>query len=196
MNSSDFSIEQRLLRFSHLISETVCTDGNARIQPLDATLQKVAHRIAATRKEDGSIYLLGNGGSAAIVSHVQTDLVNAAGLRAFTLHEPALLSCMSNDRGYPAAFAETLMRMRPGPADVLIVVSSSGKSPNLLAAAQAMLDQGGHLITLTGFDTDNPLRCLGHDNLWVSASDYGLVECAHQFLLHNITDRLWAAATS
>lgn len=190
MENRNLGLSARLAHFARLVAETVCTDSNDTPLPLEAGLQDTVRLLAATHGSDGTIYLLGNGGSAAIVSHVQTDLVNAAGLRAFTLHESSLLTCMANDRSYPAAFSEILKRLRPKATDFLLIVSSSGRSQNLVNAADTFLNHGGRVITLTGFANDNPLRRLGQINLWIDSDDYGLVECAHQFLLHNLTDRL------
>lgn len=186
---NELALTARLSRFAGLLEATECSCADGAAMPLESALEAIGDALAATRGR-GSVFLAANGGSAAIVSHVQTDLVNTAGLRAFTLHEPSLMTCMSNDHGYDQAFARILQQMRPTATDVLIAVSSSGRSPNLLAAADAFLAGGGTLVTLTGFAPDNPLRRMGRLNLWLDACDYGLVECGHQFLLHNLTDRL------
>jgi len=194
-HARDLGIAARLAEFSRRLAATACSDAAGTAMSLEAALATAATALAATMDGNGSIYLAGNGGSAAIVGHAHADLVNAAGLRAFVLHDSPLLTCMANDRGYPAAFAEILRRLRPGAADVLIAVGSSGRSPNLLAACDVARAGGARVLGFSGFDADNPLRRRGDINFWVDAADYGLVECAHQFLLHNLTDRLAARAT-
>lgn len=147
--------------------------------------------LAQMRKNLGSVYVIGNGGSAGVASHAVIDLVNVAKLRAFTLHEPALLTCMANDYGYEQAFARILAQIAK-PGDVLIAISSSGNSGNIRNAATQMTDSGGTVITLSGFSGDNPLRSLGDINVWLDSNDYGLVEIGHQFILHNMSDRFGA----
>lgn len=151
----------------------------------------VMRRLAQACESQGSVYVIGNGGSAGVASHAVIDLVNVAKLRAFTLHEPALLTCMANDYGYEQAFARLLAQMAK-PGDVLIAISSSGNSANIRNAATQMTDSGGAVITLSGFAADNPLRSLGDINIWLDSRDYGLVEIGHQFILHNMSDRFGA----
>jgi D-sedoheptulose 7-phosphate isomerase len=151
----------------------------------------LTQRLAKVSESHNSIYVIGNGGSAGVASHAVIDLVNVAKLRAFTLHEPALLTCMANDFGYEQAFARILAQIAK-PGDVLIAISSSGNSGNIRNAATQMTDSGGTVITLSGFSGDNPLRSLGEINIWLDSRDYGFVEIGHQFILHNMSDRFGA----
>ncbi len=151
--------------------------------------------LVKVRDDRGSVYVIGNGGSAAIASHVANDLINVVKLRATTLHDSSLLSCMANDYGYENAFSRVLGQMA-NPGDVLIAISSSGRSMNIRNAAAQMVDIGGTVITLSGFAPDNPLRSLGDVNVWLDSSDYGLVEVGHQFVLHNISDRFAVGCVS
>ncbi|MBI3315827.1 MAG: SIS domain-containing protein [Candidatus Omnitrophica bacterium] len=147
------------------------------------------------RQAKSAVYIIGNGGSSAIASHVITDFTNVAGLRARTLHESSLITCMANDYGYENAFAR-LLGAHAVKDDVLIAISSSGRSKNILNAADAMKTAGGRVLTLSGFDRDNPLRKTGDLNVWVDSHDYGLVEIGHLFLLHNLADRFGALKKS
>lgn len=147
--------------------------------------------LAQVRKSQNSVYVIGNGGSAGVASHAVIDFVNVAKLRAFTLHESALLTCMANDYGYENAFAKILAQMAK-PGDVLIAISSSGNSKNIRNAAVQMTGNGGAVITLSGFVGSNPLRALGDINIWLDSCDYGFVEIGHQFILHNMSDRFGA----
>jgi D-sedoheptulose 7-phosphate isomerase len=124
-----------------------------------------------------------------VASHAVTDFLNVAKLRATTLHEPSLLTCMSNDFGYEVAFARVLATLA-SPGDALVAISSSGQSANIRNAAAEMRKLGGQVVTLSGFKRDNPLRALGDVNFWLDSTDYGMVEIGHQFLLHNIADRI------
>ena len=96
---------------------------------------------------------------------------------------------MSNDYGYENSFSEpisTLAREQ----DLLIAVSSSGRSANIQNAVKSIKKVGGRVITLSGFGEDNPLRLMGDLNVWLGSKSYGLVEIGHLFYLHYISGRL------
>ena len=172
--------------------------GNCEISGRDGTplgvelgITTVLENLIWLRGNGGSVYVIGNGGSAAVASHAVIDLINVAKLRAFTLHEPSVLTCIVNDYGYENAYSRLLAHMaRPG--DILIAISSSGRSVNICNAVTQMMNNGGSVVTLSGFSYDNPLRSLGDINIWLNVSDYGLVEVGHQFILHNLSDRFGA----
>ncbi|WP_455209597.1 SIS domain-containing protein [Kaarinaea lacus] len=145
--------------------------------------------LSKTKENSGNVYIVGNGGSAAVASHIHNDFCNVGGLRAMTLHEPAVLTCFSNDYGYERAYS-TLIEKMAGKNDLLIAISSSGQSKNIINAALAMRTCHGSVITLTGFSANNPLRLSGDLNFWVNSKSYGLVEIAHLFTLHHWSDRI------
>ena len=105
-----------------------------------------------------------------------------------TLHDPALLTCMTNDYGYKDAFARILSTVAQK-GDVLFAISSSGQSVNIHNAIKRMQEIEGMTISLSGFRGDNPLRLLGDLNFWIDSDDYGFVEMGHLLLLHHIADR-------
>lgn len=145
--------------------------------------------LSVAREQDANVFLVGNGGSAAIVSHAKTDLMNVGKIKAITLHESAIMTCLSNDYGYEHVFSrqlEVLAKVN----DVLIAVSSSGASQNILNAVEKMREKQGKIITLSGFQSSNPLRELGDLNYWIDSSNYTLVEIAHLFILHHLADCL------
>lgn len=133
----------------------------------------------------GTIYLIGNGGSAAIVSHVANDLVKAR-ISAFALTDPAILTCLSNDYGYDYVFQKQLSAHSIN--TTLVAVSSSGKSKNILNAVNYAMDMGMNVITFTGFEPTNAVRKAGNINYWVPSHNYGVVECAHLCMLHAIVN--------
>ena len=134
------------------------------------------------------IMLVGNGGSAAIVSHVQNDLCKAVGIRALVFTEQPLLTALANDNGYGSVY-EFPVEQWAEAGDLLWAVSSSGNSENILRAALAASDRGCSIMTFTGFSTDNQLRQTGDLNFYVASDVYGYVETAHAGLSHMITDR-------
>lgn len=188
MGDSDLSLAARAAQFQTLLAACEFTDGlQARLAGDDGVLRAM-QLLRQARERGGSVYIIGNGGSAGVASHATTDFMNIAKLRAQTVHDPAILTCMSNDYGYENGFARILAQLaRPG--DVLVAISSSGKSSNIRNAADTVKQNGGTVLTLSGFDRDNPLRRLGELNVWLDSRDYGFVEIGHQFVLHNIADR-------
>jgi len=185
----DMRLSARAAEFRAIITATKFTDGRGQSVSTEAGIQKVLEMLRDLRQKGGRLYLVGNGGSAAVASHAVTDFLNVASLRATTLHDPPLLSCMANDYGYEAAFAKILSTVAAR-GDMLIGISSSGRSKNIRNAASKMRAVGGTVITLSGFDQDNDLRQLGDVNVWLDSHDYGFVEIGHQFVLHNLADRL------
>ena len=134
------------------------------------------------------VLLVGNGGSAATVSHVQNDLCKAVGVRAMVFTEPALLTALANDHGYASGF-ERLVELWADPGDILLAISSSGQSENILRAVEASVRRGCDVITFSGFRGDNALRRAGDLNFYVPDQTYGHVEVAHNALVHFLTDR-------
>ncbi len=172
-----------------MIASAQVSDASGGSLDTEESLRRVVDMLRDLRERRGNLYLIGNGGSAAVASHSMVDFVNVAGIRAATLDEPSLLTCMTNDYGYAEAFAR-IVSIKAGPGDMLIAISSSGNSPNIRNAAATMLEIGGAVITFSGFAPDNPLRKLGGVNFWLDTRDYGMVEIGHQFVLHNLADRL------
>src|SRR5579871_4591131 len=126
----------------------------------------------------GKILVIGNGGSAAIASHVQNDLCKAVGIPTLVFNEAPLLTALSNDLGYEVAF-EQQVKMWANPTDLLIAISSSGKSANILRAVSMARNIGCPVISFSGFQADNPLRQMGTLNFYVASERYGYVEMIH-----------------
>ena len=185
----NFDLASLCVRFSDLVAATTLTDPTHNLLDLETgigEIVQVLRNLSATRSK---LYIIGNGGSAAIAAHAVTDFVNTAGISALTLHDASVLTCMTNDYGYETAFAR-MITVHANRNDMLIAISSSGRSKNIRNAVEAAHDRGAGVITLSGFDADNPLRGMGKYNFWLDAHDYGLVEIGHQFILHNLSDRI------
>src|SRR5207244_7702204 len=106
------------------------------------------------------IMFIGNGASAAISSHQAVDYWKTGGMRALAFNDPALLTCISNDFGYPQVF-EKPSEMFADEGDVLVAISSSGRSENIVRAARAARQKGCRELTMTGFDLEKQMRRLG-----------------------------------
>ena len=133
--------------------------------------------------------IFGNGGSAAMASHVTVDLTKTAGIRAVNFNEADLLTCFANDYGYKNWVAKAL-EFYADEGDLAIMISSSGQSPNMLNGAKQAKEMKLPLVTLSGFRADNPLRTMGDVNLWVDSTAYNIVEMTHHVWLLAIIDYL------
>ena len=133
------------------------------------------------------LIFIGNGASASISSHMSTDYWKNGGIRAIAFNDSSLLTCISNDYGYKHVF-EKPIEMFADTGDILIAISSSGKSENILNGVEAARLKNCHVITCSGFETNNPLRTLGDLNFFVPSKDYGPVEILHLSILHCIVD--------
>ncbi|MCP4951258.1 MAG: SIS domain-containing protein, partial [Proteobacteria bacterium] len=150
----------------------LCTHLEA-IDPNDLT--KIAQMVVKTDDCNQKTILVGNGGSAAMASHVAVDFVKAAGVRAINFNEADLITCLANDFGY-AHWVEKALDYYADEGDTIILISSSGQSENILNGARKALSKKLNLVTLSGFRPDNPLRNLGDINCWVDSTSYNHVE--------------------
>ena len=140
-----------------------------------------------THQSSKKIIIAGNGGSAAMASHVAVDFTKAAGIRAINFNEADLITCFANDYGYENWVAQAL-EAYADQGELLILISSSGNSQNILNGAKKAKEMGLLVITLSGFLPDNPLRELGNLNLWVDSTEYNIVEMTHHVWLVAIID--------
>jgi D-sedoheptulose 7-phosphate isomerase len=141
-----------------------------------------------TKKNRKKILIFGNGGSAAIASHFSVDLTKNAKIRCTNYNESDLITCFSNDFGYER-WVEMAIKYYGNKGDVLIVVSSSGKSKNMInACIAARKKKFSKIITLTGHLVNNPVKKLGDINLWVNSKAYNYIENIHQFWLLSLVD--------
>jgi len=152
-------------------------------------LKYTAKLIKKTNEIKKKIIVVGNGGSAAMASHVTVDFTKAAGIRAVNFNEADLLTCFANDYGYEHWVSRAL-EFYADYGDMVILISSSGKSPNIINGANYAKEMDLTLVTLSGFEHDNPLRKLGETNLWVDSTSYNIVEMTHQAWLLAIVDYL------
>jgi D-sedoheptulose 7-phosphate isomerase len=139
------------------------------------------------RKQRKCIFLIGNGASASMASHFAADMAKNGRVYTHTFTDLCLLTALANDICYDQVFAEPL-RWRMSEGDMLVAISSSGNSPNVLRAVEAARSLGGTAVTLSAMRTDNALRKMGNLNFYVPAQTYGLAETAHAAILHHWMD--------
>ena len=151
-------------------------------------LEKVVNLLKAVHDKGNKALIFGNGGSAAIASHFSIDLTKNAGLRCVNFNEADLITCFANDYGFER-WVEKAVDFYGDTGDLLIVISSSGCSENMLNGIKAARNGNFKtVVTLSGFDPDNPLRQLGDINLWIDSKAYNFVENIHQVWLLAIVD--------
>lgn len=144
--------------------------------------------VALQAKHDGkTIYFIGNGGSAAIASHMAIDWLKNGNVAAQCFNDGASITCLANDYGYDRVFAVPLVR-HGKEGDLLFAISSSGQSGSILNGMAAAKAGGMGTVTLSGFAPDNPLRELGDVNFYVPSDRYGIVEVCHHAICHSILD--------
>ena len=183
-----YILTNRIEQFQKTVTSTTVTDSENNEFLLENGLIKSHEILVETQKEKRDTYIIGNGGSAAIASHAVIDFMNVGKISASTLHDSATLTCMANDYGYENAFSN-IVKLTLKPQDILIAISSSGQSKNIINAVESAKQIGSIVITLSGFNPMNNLRKMGDINFWCNSRDYGMVEIAHQFILHNLSDR-------
>jgi D-sedoheptulose 7-phosphate isomerase len=169
------------------ISETEVTDRHSGRLRLADSFGRVMNDAKAAHERGRKVMFVGNGGSAGIAAHMAIDFSKAGGIRAMAFNDSSALTCLGNDYGYDQVFSKQIeYHGRDG--DILMAISSSGHSPNILSAAATARAIGGTVITFSGFSPDNPLRQSGDLNFYVKANEYGFVEVSHQALIHAMLD--------
>lgn len=165
------------------------TDGGGRRLSLDEGLERAVAILTAQTALGLKVMFIGNGASAAIGSHQALDYWKNGGMRAVTFNDLALLTAISNDFSYPEVF-EKPIEMFADAGDVLMAISSSGRSENILRGADAGKRRGCRVITFSGLRPDNPLRPRGELNFYVPSMSYGHVEVTHLALSHTLVDTI------
>lgn len=188
MNTLEQNIPGYYSRLAEISGRIRVTDLAGNGCTFDAGIEK-AIGIIRSAAPSGKIIFIGNGGSAAISSHMSTDFWKNGGIRAIAFNDSSLLTCVGNDYGYPYIF-EKPIEMFADQQDVLVAISSSGRSENILRGVKAAGTKGCRIITLSGFDSDNPLSALGDINFYVPSKQYGPVEVLHHSICHCILDTL------
>ncbi len=182
LNMKDYINKLKNILLNIQITDSINTNID-----LNHSIEKGIEIITAQSDKRNKIIIIGNGGSASIANHLAIDLWKNAGIRATTYSDSALLTCISNDFGYEHVF-EKPIEMFADKGDVLIAISSSGMSENIINGAVAAKKKGCKIITMSGFKENNSLRSRGEINFYVPSDSYGYVELAHSILCHCIVD--------
>ena len=170
-----------------VLQRTRVTARNDAALSLDEGIHWMRQAAAETHARGNKIMFIGNGGSAAIASHMANDYSKNGGLRATAFNDSSALTCLGNDFGYEYVFSKQIeLHHRPG--DLLVAISSSGRSRNILNGVDAAVSGGCRVATLSGFGADNALRRMGDINFFLDSGEYGFVEIGHLALCHAVLD--------
>lgn len=143
--------------------------------------------VKDTSKKKKKIILVGNGGSAAMCSHVSVDLTKQCGIRAINFNEADLITCFGNDYGYENWIMEAIKKYHDS-GDLVILISSSGNSQNHIVAAKYCKKKKINLVTFTGFDGKNKLSKFGKYNFHLDSKNFNQIEMVHHIWLLLLCD--------
>ena len=154
-------------------------------------IELLATTIKKFKNSKNKIIILGNGGSASISTHVSVDLSKNAGIRSTNFNEANLITCLANDYGHDNWMKEAL-RIHCKKKDIVIFISSSGESPNILNASNWCNKNKVKMITLTGFKKNNSLQKNNKKgiNFWINSKAYNHVELCHLYILLSAVDMI------
>ncbi len=159
--------------------------GLLRLEEIDSA----AAALGVALREGRSVFAFGNGGSAATASHFVVDLgklareIAGCRMRAVSLVDNApWMTAVANDLCFEECFAEPL-RVMARPGDVVVGISASGDSENMVRAFSVARDVGAVRLALVGFSGGRMADMATH-RVWVESDDYGVVETAHVFIIH------------
>ena len=192
MSKLDFRVDSGEVRryftaLSGYLTDTAVTTLSGQSLDMAEAVNQVMLLARRTHAAGNKLIFVGNGGSAAISSHMATDYSKNGDVRAMALNDASMLSCLGNDLGYERVFAKQI-ELYARADDLVIAISSSGRSANILNGVKAARAAKCAVVTFSGFASDNPLRCLGDLNFYINSDRYGFVEIGHLTICHAILD--------
>ena len=158
-------------------------------------IERVAQHCVAAIARGNKLLLCGNGGSAADAQHMAAELVgrfvsDRPALAAIALTtDTSALTAIANDYGYENWLAKAL-EFHAKENDVVVLISSSGNSPNVVAAAKYARECNLPVVTFTGFSPENNLKAEGDINFWLVSKAYNIIECTHMIWMTLVVDML------
>lgn len=176
MNEKSF-IKDYLERYRQSLIQTDVSEELIRMKEM----------LLEVKARGNKAIVAGNGASAAMASHVAVDFTKQAGIRTVNFNEANLITCFANDYGYENWVAKAI-EFYGEEGDLLILISSSGSSKNMINAAKIAKEIGVDIVTFTGFKPDNPLKQEGEVNFWLDSKAYNIIENTHQIWLLMICD--------
>lgn len=170
------------------LQQMIVTDKSGNQLTADEGYEIWADQARKLQQETGGLlFFCGNGASATMAEHMSHDWFQNAQVNTYSVSETSHLTAISNDLSYEDVFAYRINRIC-SKRDMLITISSSGNSPNVVKAIQTAREKGTFIITVSGKGLDNQSRANGDLNFYVPLVTYGMVESAHAVLLHGALD--------
>lgn len=172
-----------------LLQNIVVTDAQSKIIDIELAFNNLFQIVEQLRAIKGEISFVGNGASASIASHCSADIFKNGRIKTRLFTDLALISAVGNDVSFDQIYALPIeICMNKG--DLLIAISSSGASPNILQATNAAHHCAGNVVTFSAFAETNLLRQQGDLNFYVPTQSYGFAESCHATLLHYWIDNI------
>lgn len=177
-------IKELIEKLNHV---EIWKDISKKCKNYDEGIKLILEVFSEHKKKKSQLFFIGNGGSSAIASHMTADFMKNGGMNTYSLYDNAVTTCMGNDYGYEYIFSRPMeFLVRDG--DLVVAISSSGNSQNIVNAIEIAKTKGATVITLTGFQPQNRVKQMGDINIYVPCEKYGMVESIHNLILQQIVD--------
>lgn len=176
-------LEKTIYEIADGVKKSVVSDISGAAIDMDAALDAWIEQAKTVSDKGGMVFFCGNGASASMAEHISHDCFQNADLQTYTVSEVSHITAISNDISFEDVFAFRISKMCTG-GDMLVTISSSGNSPNIIKAIETARKKGMFIVTLSGKAAENKSRKLGDLNFYIPLETYGLVESAHAVLLH------------
>lgn len=148
-------------------------------------IKKIIQKLQSTKSR---IYFLGNGASSSFANHMALDFKKNGKILSQSLSDSALLTALSNDFSYENAMIEFLKIENVTSNDLIVTISSSGNSKNIVNALKFCKKNNINTLSLSGLNKNNSSIKAADYSIFVPKKTYGIVECIHQIYLHLILD--------
>ena len=172
-----------------LQSTQVYDQYGTALKDYEESIQKLVALFSQIKSTHKKVFFIGNGGSAAIASHMTADFMKNGVMKTCSLYDHSVTTCMGNDYGYEYIFSQQL-ELLSNEGDLLVAISSSGNSKNIVNAIKVAKNKGLNVLTFSGFGNDNHIIRTGIYNVHVPVCHYGIVESIHNLILQQIVDMI------
>ena len=184
---------QYIDRLARALDETGFKSGRRTASDYTEGIEMLIDAFCKHKADGSSVYFIGNGGSAAIASHMSADYLKNGRLAVVSMYSFPTITCIGNDFCYDDIFSKQL-EMISKSGQLLVTISSSGESENIYRAVLTAKNNDMDVITLTGFKPDNRIRDLGDVSVYVPSEEYGIVEVIHNLILQQVVDEIAAGS--
>jgi D-sedoheptulose 7-phosphate isomerase len=158
-------------------------------QDINLFFDSINNILLQLKQSKKRIFFFGNGASAAFANHMALDFSKNGGINSKSLSDSSMLTALSNDYSFDQAMVEYLKIENVESNDLVITISSSGNSPNIVNVLHYCQTNNIKSLSLSGLKSDNKSILLADYSIYVPMKTYGMVECIHQIFLHLILDR-------